>query len=213
MQIYKIWIGPNPVPEVFKKYTDTWAILSYNIIDIGNEIIDEILKERNSTMMEWAVEKGNYTVINHYIRYWLLWKYGGIYMDLDVQVVRDWDFVQGGAYVGMESERWINNHVMVSTEPEHWLFSDLMQEMDEMSPNRPEIELDTGPRLITNVITENTKFKYRFINDPVELEYYSDRLTVMPERCLSGHRWYQKFDPKEIKEDTYAVHHYLHSWK
>jgi hypothetical protein len=48
MKIYKIWIGPYPEPEHFKKYTDTWHIISdAQIVSIGNVYINKIQVKGN----------------------------------------------------------------------------------------------------------------------------------------------------------------------
>ena len=209
--VYKIWLGNNEMPTHFEKYVDTWRSVlgpEWEIHPIGNTIVPGIA---DRPCVKWCCESGNYTVLNHYVRYYLLYNFGGVYMDLDVEMFRPFDF-KSGLIIGMESERWINNHCIIS-EPGHKLMEDCMDWMDYMDFGMPEIELSTGPRLISNLIYMHTNFKYRFLDQPYLTHYKGSILTVMPERCLSGHRWYQKYDPKEVKNDTYCVHHYNHSWK
>lgn len=210
-RIYKIWIGPNPIPDHFKQYTDTWSrIIDAEIIDIGNECLYEI---RHSAAVQWAQKHNNWAVLNHYLRYWLLYDRGGIYMDLDVEVIRDsmtWRSTH--IELGMELPNWINNHVMIANESNSQFFLDCMLAMDTMPYDQmQEVELNTGPRLVTRMLC-SYGFVPSEINKPVTM-YVNDNITIHPERVFSPHRWNQTFHPDEIKEDTLAVHHFAHSWK
>lgn len=212
MNLYKIWVGKNPIPEIFKQYTDTWDKAGCKIVDVGNDDIKRCLEITESKSLKWAVLNKNYAVINHYLRYWLLHRYGGVYMDLDVQVVKPIDFEGVGVWIGMESERWINNCVMVAS-LYHPFFMDCMMEMDKMDMEMKEIELETGPRLVSNLIQRNTTWHPKTMTEPSRYWYKHHQVTVLPCRYFSPHRWNQTFDPDEIVPDTYTVHHYCHSWK
>jgi mannosyltransferase OCH1-like enzyme len=212
--LYKIWVGPNPMPDYFEKYINTWSVLDlqFQIVEIGNNSVDECFSKTKSLCLRWAINNNKWTVINHYLRYWLMYTKGGLYLDLDVQVIRPLSIV-GDCVVGMESERWVNNHAMYA-EPGHPLFRDAMDYMDNTDLSMlKEVELDTGPRLISNLIFKNTIFKPSAIEKEETYPYGDRTVTILPERMMSGHRWYQKFNPNEIKEDTFCVHHYTHSWK
>lgn len=210
-RIYKIWIGPNPLPDHFKQYTDTWSRISgAEIIDIGNECLYEI---RHSAAVQWAQKHNNWAVLNHYLRYWLLYDRGGIYLDLDVEVIRD-SMVWKSPYIelGMELPNWINNHVMIANESNSQFFWDCMLAMDTMPYDQmQEVELNTGPRLVTRIL-QYYGFTPMVLDKP---RYHSvqDKFLIHPERVFSPHRWNQTYHPDEIKEDTLAVHHFAHSWK
>jgi mannosyltransferase OCH1-like enzyme len=212
MKLYKIWVGTSPPPEIFRQYTDTWELSGCEIVEVDNTWINTCLMDTNSRMLKWAIDNYKWPLINHYIRYWILYKYGGVYADLDVQFVKPVPFVGVGCWIGMESERWINNCVMV-TSVYHPFFQDCMDFMDNMDFSTPEIELETGPRLVTNLIEKYTTFKHKNLSDPVKVDYKLHPVTVLPCRFFSPHRWNQVFDPAEIVEDTITVHHYCHSWK
>jgi mannosyltransferase OCH1-like enzyme len=209
--VFKIWLGEKEMPDQFNKYIETWQkVLSpeWIIHPIGNTVVYDI---SDRPCVRWCLENRNYTVLNHYVRYYLLHRYGGAYIDLDVEMYKSFDFTEG-LTIGMESDYWINNHCIVS-EPGHNFMADCMDFMDNMDFNMPEIELATGPRLVSNLIYSNTDFKNRYFDKPKTCDYKGHTTTILPERFFSGHRWHQKFDPKEVKEDTYCVHHYTHSWK
>jgi mannosyltransferase OCH1-like enzyme len=212
MKLYKIWVGTSEPPDIFKQYTDTWDLSGCEIVDVDNTWINTCLMDTNSRMIKWALDNHKWALVNHYLRYWILYKFGGAYADLDVQFVKAIPFSGVGCWIGMESERWINNCVMVSS-VYHPFFHDCMDFMDNIDFDTPEIELETGPRLVTNLIEKYTKWHHCNLPEPVRLDYKLHAITVLPCRYFSPHRWNQTFDPSEIVKDTITVHHYCHSWK
>lgn len=197
MNIWKIWLGGNPIPEGFKKYTDTWNKIS------GGEIItvtDDNLHEYIDNLPH--IE--NIQVRNHLVRYTLLFMHGGIYLDLDVEVIRDGDLWHSpNTHFGYESENWVNNHVMISGERYVDLFQTFALNTYAISHvrNMAEVELETGPRLVTNTL-----------NMLGEEWCKVNNIFTHPESVFSGHRWYETFTSEEIRPETLSVHHYLHSW-
>lgn len=208
MNIYKIWVGKKPIPDIFKKWTNTWYLISdAKIVDIGNEYIEKV---RHSRAVQWALAHDNYAVLNHYIRYHLLYHEGGIYMDLDVEVIKDsviW--YSEGLQIGMEMPNWANNHVMVCHNAGNTFFKHCMIAMDTMPYDQmDEVELNTGPRLVTRILQDGGFDPYCVEETTHTLYGY-----VHPERVFSPHRWNQTYHPSEITPDTLAVHHFYHSWK
>ncbi len=211
INIYKIWIGKNPLPEYFEKFTDTWSLISNaNIVSIGNEYLKNV---EHSPAVQWAIKNNNYAVLNHYIRYHLLCYRGGVYLDLDVEVIKDSPIWRDKLiHIGMEMPNWANNHLMIANEPSNNDFFKLcMACMDAMPYDQmQEVELNTGPRLVTRIL-QYLGYKPREIKQPFNLPLHP--ICVHPERVFSPHRWNQSFHKSEIKADTLAVHHFSHSWK
>lgn len=211
-QIFKIWVGDNPLPDVFKKFTDSWDIAQCLIIPVNNTDVELCYFETRSDFLKWAVDNKRWALVNHYLRYWLLFKNGGIYMDLDCEVIQKIPMLTNSLHIGMESERWINNCFMAA-QPGHTFFQDCLNYMDSIDRDMPEIELETGPRLVTNMIQKYTIWEHHLMKSKEIYEYKDNFVTIYPERYFSPHRWYENFTINEVTPDTITVHHYLHSWK
>lgn len=211
-QIFKIWVGDNPQPKDFDKYIDSWQNSQCLIVPINNSDIELCYFETRSDFLKWAVDNKKWALVNHYLRYWLLFKNGGIYMDLDVQVIKTFPVFANCLHIGMESERWLNNCFMASN-PGHTFFSDCMSFMETIDRNTKEIELETGPRLVTNMIAKYTDWKPHLMDSKELHEYKDNFVSIYPERYFSPHRWYENYTTSEITPDTITVHHYCHSWK
>ena len=210
--IYKIWVGNNPQPEIFNKYLESWKNAECLIYEIGNDDVQMCLFETQSKFLKWAIENDKYALINHYLRYWLLYKNGGIYLDLDIQVLKRFEFNSKCLHIGLESERWLNNCVMAAP-ARHEFFKDCLDYMETVDINTLEIELETGPRLVTNLIVKYSEWKPSLMRFRSIYEYKDNFVCIYPERYFSPHRWYQEFTTKEIGTDTVCVHHFEHSWK
>ena len=196
MKIWKIWLGSDEVPDHFNQYTETWDKIS------GGEIVtitDKNVHEwTGKTSFELADHfKGNVQVANHWLRYYLMFWHGGIYLDLDVEVIKDSEVWQNQfATFGFESKEWVNNHVMISNDNCRDIFDQLMYITYWCGTDFKKPEIDTGPGLVTKIWKSG--------------EYY---LKVLEPEVFSPWNWNEKPDRSKITENTLAVHHFTHSWK
>lgn len=201
MKIWKLWLSDKPLPDHFKQYTDTWSIISGG--EIHEVTMDNVGDYIGETYFEWVLENipDNYTVLNHFIRYILLYHYGGIYLDLDVEVIKDskiWYNEWPVFFFETIKPFWVNNHVMVCKNKRNEIYFELCDETIARFKNKiDKIEINTGPGLITDFAKNHSGFHW-FICEP---EY------------TTPWNWNEKPDRSRITENTIAVHHFAHSWK
>lgn len=101
--IHYCWFGRNPLPplaikciESWKKYLPDYEIKEWNEDNFDVEIIP-YTKE--------AYEAKKYAFVSDYARFWILYKYGGLYFDTDVEVIKAMnDIIALGAFMGCEIE-------------------------------------------------------------------------------------------------------------
>jgi mannosyltransferase OCH1-like enzyme len=205
IRIYYVWVGNSEMPDQLKRYIDTWQkIKDAKIIHIGNECEDI-----ESPFLKWAFENGNWCNVSNYMRAYAMYNWGGIYMDTDVEIVRDSEVWRlKSVQLAKEMPNWLNSHVIVSHSTGHSLFKKMIDTMDLCDfQNTKEIELEAGPRLITRTIQE---MGYD-VNDNQEVNVFQN-YNIHPERVFSPHRWNQKYSPSEVKPDTLAIHHFTKLW-
>lgn len=202
LKIWKIWLSDQPEPEHFKKFTETWVkIKDGEVIEVNYDTLKSILPslkvEKLREHFAW-----NNTVINHYIRYQLMYYYGGIYLDLDVEVLKDsniWKSKEPAFFMETEIPIWVNNHVMVCNEKGHSIYDRLASMTYTMGFGKPnKIEINTGPGLVTE-ITNDT--------------YFLNKIKIYDPEYTTPWNWNEKPDRTRITENTIAVHHFSHSWK
>lgn len=191
-KIYHIWISEIPVPETFKQFTDTWSKVmpDYEIVDI--RLKDVPINELTTKF----IENKQWALLNHYTRYYYLWKYGGIYMDLDIEVIKPFDnLLTKELVIGREDNNWINNAVMACEEGNTFM-KKCVEYMESFDYSKPNVELETGPRLVTKIIKDNNL-------EDIVLSY----------DYFYPYHYTQEFNLGCIKLNTYAIHHWNHSWK
>ena len=205
IRIFYVWVGNKKMPDQLIRYIDTWErIKGAQIIQIGNEC-----ESIPSEFLRWSFNNENWCSVSNYMRAYAAYNWGGIYMDTDVEVIRDSDVWRSTTVqIGKELPTWINSHVIVSHSTGHTLFKKMLDTMDNYDfDNTKDIELECGPRLITRSIAS---MGYE-VKDNQEMETFQN-YCIHPERVFSPHRWNVKFSEQEIRPDTLAVHHFTKLW-
>lgn len=100
--IHYCWFGNTKLPESETKNIETWKKYcpDYKIIrwdeknfDINsNEFVSEAYKEKK------------YSFVSDFARFYIIYKYGGIYFDTDVELLRNIDdLLTNNAFIGTEN--------------------------------------------------------------------------------------------------------------
>ena len=87
--IHYAWFGNNPIPQRFQEFIDGWKKLcpDYQIKE-WNEHNYDITK---NTYMKQAYEAKFYGFVPDYLRKDVIYEYGGIYLDTDVEMIKNID--------------------------------------------------------------------------------------------------------------------------
>ena len=206
-KLYYIWVGDRQIPDQCKRYMDTWVkIKDVDIVPIGNECEGISL---TSPFLRKAFHEENWCNVSNYMRAYAMYHWGGIYMDTDVEVVRDSDVWRSEAVnLAMESSHWLNSHVMIAHEPGNIIFKHMLDCMDYFAfPGEVPLELESGPRLITQVM-KNRGYELSECNTAHSFQ----KIVIHPPKVFSPHAWNHKFHKGEIKPETLAVHHFTKLW-
>lgn len=100
--IHYCWFGGNPLPELalrciesWKKYFPDYEIKEWNETNFDVNIIPYTAQ---------AYKAKKYAFVSDYARFWILYKYGGLYFDTDVEVVKNMDdIISKGSFMGCEN--------------------------------------------------------------------------------------------------------------
>lgn len=197
-RIYQIWISDKPMPEKFKRFTDTWKI------NKGFEIVTD--NDCPITpFTSWALEQKQYTLLNHYLRCYLLYTHGGVYFDLDIECTKDiTPLLNNRLVLGIEDEYVINNAVILS-EAGHPFLKSCLDYMDNFQFDKKQVELETGPRMFTT-IAKRYGWKQNYIGN------FEQGLTVLAPEYFYPYHYTEQYTPHCITPKTYTVHHWANSW-
>lgn len=203
--IHYCWFGGNPLPEDAKKYIETWKKFcpDYEIKEWNESNFDvnccDYVKE--------AYEAKKWAFITDYVRLKVLYDYGGIYMDTDVEVCKSLDeLLQYNAWSGFESETTIPTGTLASSRANKWI-----EYLLSYYENRHFINADGSYDTTTNVqtITLMTKEKYEVKLDN-SFQIFADNYALFPFEYFCAK---SLMDGKIYKtSNTYTIHHFNGSW-
>ena len=102
-KIHYCWFGRGEKPALAKKCIASWKKYcpDYEIIEWNEDNFDVGLNDY--TKMCYAQKK--WAFLSDYVRLWVVHRYGGLYFDTDVELVRNPDFLlENQAFFGFETE-------------------------------------------------------------------------------------------------------------
>lgn len=105
--IHYCWFGNNPLPESALRCIESWKkhLPDYEIKEWNESNFDVNINQYTKE----AYECKKYAFVSDYARFYVLYKYGGLYFDTDVEVIRDMtDIISMGSFMGFEMVR---NHL------------------------------------------------------------------------------------------------------
>lgn len=99
--IHYCWFGRNPLPDSAVKCIDSWRkyMPDYEIKEWNEDNFDVNIIPYTAE----AYSVGKYAFVSDYARFWILYHYGGLYFDTDVEMIKPiYDIVEKGAFMGVE---------------------------------------------------------------------------------------------------------------
>lgn len=189
--LHRIWIGSS-IPEQYEGYWRKWARL-HPRWDRRTWRSRPYWLE-NHAEFDAAVSPAQKADI---LRYEILFRYGGVYVDCDVEPLKPLDDLLGcGAFVGYEDKTNVCNAVM-GARPGHPLLRMLIERLPgSMKANAvAAINSQTGPGFLLSVVNSQTW----------------DGLVVYPPATFYPYHWSLP-DPGVYSESAYSVHHWSKAW-
>ena len=101
--IHYCWFGRNPLPPLAIKCIESWKkfLPDYEIKEWNEDNFDVNMIPYTKE----AYEAKKYAFVSDYARFWILYHYGGLYFDTDVEVVKNMDdIIARGPFMGCEGE-------------------------------------------------------------------------------------------------------------
>ncbi|MCQ5184593.1 glycosyltransferase family 32 protein [Phascolarctobacterium faecium] len=203
--IHYCWFGGKPLPEDVKRYIKTWKKYcpDYEIKEWNESNFDV---KQNQYCRE-AYEAKKWAFVSDYVRLKVLYDYGGIYMDTDVEVCKPLDDLLSYSFLsGFETENQIQTGV-VAAGLDNKLVSYLLSYYAEKDFKNKDGSYDMTTNVIT--ITKMLKDKYHIkLNNTFQI--FGDNNAIFPLEYFCAKDF---FSGKVLKtENTYTIHHFNGSW-
>ncbi|MDO4188235.1 MAG: glycosyltransferase [Lachnospiraceae bacterium] len=202
--IHTFWFSKEELPSKYRECLKSWKKYASDFeIKIWN--LDSYKPEK-CLFFEQAIEDKNWAFASDYARVDVLRRYGGVYMDLDVEMLRPiYDLIYNDAYMSFESLTRIECGSGMGAKAGNKIIDEICKSYE----NRPYYKADgswdnsTCPVRYTEIIEKHGLKKdgcFQFVED----------ITIYPFEVLTG----KSFDTGIIyKTDlSYTTHHHNGSW-
>lgn len=123
--VHYCWFGGNEKPDLFDRCWKSWQehLPEYRFIEWNEDSFDVDQLEYTSE----AYSKGKFAFVSDYVRLYALKKYGGIYLDTDVEVLRPLDdLLNDPLFLGYENANGVNPGLIMGCIKNHPFLDELM---------------------------------------------------------------------------------------
>lgn len=208
--IHYCWFGHNPLPELAIKCIDSWKkfLPDYEIREWNEDNFDVNI----IPYTEAAYKAKKYAFVSDYARFWILYKYGGVYFDTDVEVIRPMDdIIEIGPFMGCEKST--NKGTTPSVAPGLGLGVtpglDLYKDILEFYHGYEFVLKSDSYKMVTIVdITTNILLRHGLKNEPGI--QFIDGVYIYPSEYFCPIDIITK--RLRITENSRTIHHYAASW-
>lgn len=204
--IHYCWFGGNELNDLAKMCIASWKKFcpDYEIIEWNESNFDI----NSNPYVKEAYERKKYAFVTDYVRLLVLKEYGGIYMDTDVELIKNIDaFLNNKAFSGFENETQIQTAIMGSEKNNEWI-DYLLSYYDDRYFIKENGSIDYKTNVVT--ITQMTKKKYDILLNNT-YQKVEDTFTIYPR---------DYFCPKDYKtgninltDNSACIHHFDGSWE
>ncbi len=142
--IHYCWFGGNEKPDIIKKCIQSWRekCPDYEIKEWNESNFDVTI---NRYMYE-AYQNKKWGFVPDYARAWIIYHYGGIYMDTDVELLDNMDsFLNYDSFMFWESEIFFNLGMGFGAEKGNQIIKAVMDEYENRAFIKPNGKLDMLP--------------------------------------------------------------------
>ncbi len=205
--IHSIWIGGCEKSSIDEQCRLSWEtfLSDYQVIE-WNETNFDI--EHSCQYVQEAYKEGKWAFVSDYIRLKELYEYGGIYLDADMEALRNIDsFLKLPGFLCAESKHTVSTAIIAAEPRADWI-KGLLDEYD----TTPFINEDGTYNNIPNTkrvqaYLEET-YNYHWSN---EVQALGQELVVFPSEYFSPLNCYT--GKLKVTNHTYMYHHYDNTWK
>lgn len=200
--VHYCWFGNKKMPDLNLACIETWEkyLADYDFIRWD---------ERNSPLdnpyVAYHYKRKNWAFVSDFVRLYAIYNYGGIYMDVDFEIIKPLEAVRmSKCFLGEEEPGRITNGIC-GGEKGHIFFKNAMQLMLKRHMQR--LPFMTSPEICMHVYAELMKHGN------------ADDIVVYPENVFYPYNPFSKnprkrvFLASSISDETLAIHHWAYSWK
>jgi len=202
--IHYCWFGRNPLDELSLKCIESWKKYcpDYEIVKWTEDNYDVT---KNKYMYDAYINK-KWGFVPDYARLDIIYEHSGIYLDTDVEIIRNFDgLLENTAFVGFEDEKGVNFGSGFGAEKGLKVIKKIMREYEKIEFIKQDgsLNLTPSPKYQTDYLLKNG---LKLDNSYQKI----DGITIYPTEYFNPKDWFSgKIIPSN---NTYSIHHFNASW-
>ncbi len=200
--IHQIWLG-SPFPEKYKKFQESWKKHHPNwVYRLWTDKDIPAFKLQNQRLYDKATNYGEKSDI---LRYEILYRYGGLYIDTDFECLHPLDILHHcyDFYIGIQP---LDTNIvqlgigLIGVVPKHGLLKKAIESLPKHA-HIPQIIAKTGPLFFTKLFFENSLQVPGLTIALPSTYFYPCGYTQDPKKAALWQR-----------PESFAIHHWEGSW-
>lgn len=202
--IHYCWFGKNEKPSIVKKCIESWkrVLVDYEI----KEWNEENFNINDNTFVRQAYDARKFAFVSDYVRIYALYNYGGIYLDTDVEVFKNFDdLLDNESFWGFEEKNFIATSTIGSRKGNNFL----KQFLDSYS-RKKFIKDDGSIDTLTNVAVVSKMMESIGVKLNGSYQEIEGIGVFYPQEYFSPYDYINCYS--KATENTYTIHHYYKSW-
>lgn len=202
--IHYCWFGKNPLPPVVIQCMNSWRIYcpDYQIIEWNESNFDVF----SCPYTAQAYEAKMWAFVSDYARIKILYEHGGIYMDTDVELLKNIDpLLSDRGFMGFETKLGVNSGLIAGSELKLPIIGELIEEYKQYIFTREDgsLNLTSCVEYQTALLQKHGLVKENRIQFVEGVKIYPT-VYFCPLNHFTG--------AINIKEETYSIHRYEGTW-
>tara|TARA_R110000787_G_scaffold272848_7_gene380401 strand:- start:226 stop:1002 length:777 start_codon:yes stop_codon:yes gene_type:complete len=202
--IHYCWFGPKSIPELEKKCIETWTkhMPEYKLMFWNEDTFDISI----NTFAKQAYDNKYYAFVSDFVRAYALSKYGGIYLDTDVEVLSNFSHLLDGkdAVLGFENTTQIGTALMAFI-PNHKIIKSFSAYYENLRfiTTSGKLEITANPSILRDIL-RTTRIQFNGEEQEFDNIHVYKRDVFFP-KLISDTEF-------RTTENTIAIHHFRGSW-
>ncbi|QXE01065.1 glycosyltransferase family 32 protein [Terribacillus sp. DMT04] len=208
-KIHYCWFGGKAKPEVLLNCINSWErnLPDYEIIE-WNETNYNLNK---SNFVKLQYERGRWAFVADYVRIDVLKKYGGVYLDTDMEVLRSLDdFLDNSFFTcfekGISKDELLVSTAIIGAEKNQEILNEFLDFYEDIDIQEVATFKVPNTKILSNILSKKHSIDfYKNSNQS------NENVAIYSSDYFSPKNWATK--ELETSLNTYAIHHFDASWK
>lgn len=197
-KLHYIWFGGKPKSKLTEICINSWRrkCLDYEIIEWNEDNVDLIKLCKECTFLKKCVELKLWAFVSDFLRLYVLFNEGGIYLDTDVEIVQPFneEILSNDMFIGLENNYYVGTSVIGAKKGNVVIKRLLGFYYDEI-------------------------WKVSYFNNPIIFKNVFEREPELSKKCrIYSQDYFSPYVPNERnnclvdKNNTYCIHWYTADW-